>query len=304
MAQRDQNFVWTIFVDAELSKGVRVELGRILAPFAHRAVINSDRNTSRSLLEVAKERNLIDPAGFVLTGQIDDDDAWATDTVGTVRSRTASWLQDHGDKPGLALTFKDGLIWIMYEMLDVDQLQRNGRELKRASSLRPYSFPFTSISCFVCSHLTAGITAISRSHSKIPELAMSNGFEMEVISSQEPMWLYCRHKQAMSSIYRRQADAVELSLAELSARFGIDEATTMRYVANAEQYGYSRKLREFAGERKKVKLALEEVDRKLDAASPDESCFCELQREKLRLSEELVNLTENLVVNPENLLRK
>jgi hypothetical protein len=93
MAQEDQGFEWAIFVDSGLPPEIRETIEGILAPFEGRAFLHSQQlgQSAASLLRLAEERDLIDPGGYMLTGRIDDDDAWDRQTVAMVRERVATW---------------------------------------------------------------------------------------------------------------------------------------------------------------------------------------------------------------------
>ena len=64
------------------------------------------------------------------------------------------------------------------------------------------------------------------------------GCAVEIVSTEEPMWLYCRHKQADFSIERGEGPNLEMSLNDLNRMFGVDTARTARYIANSDQYKY------------------------------------------------------------------
>jgi len=68
-----------------------------------------------------------------------------------VRERLGSWRRRGGEGPGLALTFEDGLVWVMYDMVDVKETYRSGRIVTLEPTIRPFSFRFLSLSVFVYS---------------------------------------------------------------------------------------------------------------------------------------------------------
>ena len=246
LAQSDQEFVWGIFVGANLPERARRGLEDIVAPFEGRAFIDFKGHTPDNLLALAVERGLEHPSGHVLTGRIDDDDAWSTHTVEEVRAFTGDWLSRQSSRPGFGLTFANGLVWVMYDMLDIDRLQSVGDSTERPASIRAYSCPWISISEFVCSPLSIGMTPIKGSHAKVPEELESEGFEIHVVDNESPMWLYCRHKQTDSGIERATPeDELELSAESLADLFGIDGERTDAYIRRSAEYGYSTKKRLF-----------------------------------------------------------
>ena len=298
MAQDDQEFDWGIFVTPRLPKEARWALEELVAPFDGRAFIDSNGHSPKNLLEIAVDRGAVHSSGHILTGRIDDDDAWTKETVGEVRARTASWLRQRNSAPGFGLTFEDGLVWVMYDMLDVAKLQLQGDDAIRRASLRPYSCPFTSISGFVCSPLSHGLTPIAGSHSSVPNYLAAQGFEVNVVSTDEPMWLYCRHKQADSVIERVvDGDELEIDLGELSRKFGINETQVMHYIAQAKEHGYSTTKRIFE-RRGEIRNALKETSRKIADPEVSASERANLEQKVSRLKSEHAQLGENLIAEP------
>jgi hypothetical protein len=299
-AQDDQEFEWAIFVSPDLPKGARHTLDELIAPFDGRAFVDSNGHSAKNLLSLAADRGLVSSSGYVLTGRIDDDDAWVRHTVSTVRARTASWLNRQRSAPGFGLTFENGLVWVMYDMLDIEQLQLKGDEAIRPASVRAFRYPFTSISGFVLSPLSHGMTPLGGSHSAVPRYLGEQGFEVEVVSTEEPMWLYCRHKQTTSAVERAaDDDALEIGLSDLTRTFGIDEARVRSYIAKAGEYGYSRSKRLFE-RRGELRVAFRETKERI--ADPDVSAseLANLRQKASRLEDEHARLGENLVIAPEN----
>jgi Putative rhamnosyl transferase len=298
MAQNDQEFEWAIFVHPDLPDHVGRTLEGIIAPFDGRAFIDSNGHSQTNLLAIASARDLVDSSGYVLTGRIDDDDAWVRDTVGEVRTRTANWLRQNTSKPGFGMTFENGLVWVMYDMLDVARVQMKGDDAIRKPSLRPYACAFTSISGFVCSPLSHGITPIAGSHSAVPKHLAAAGFEIEVISTTEPMWLYCRHKQADSALERVvKGEKLEIAISNLSQTFGIDEKRTTSYIAKAADYGYSTTKLIFE-RRGELRTAFREADKKiadLEVGTPERA---NLEQRASQLKREHAQLGENLIAVP------
>jgi hypothetical protein len=242
LAQDDQDFEWALFVDPELPAAARSGLDDILAPFAGRAFLHTQDGLIRdSLPRLAEERGLVDPDGYMLTGRIDDDDGWHRTTVGDVRRRVARWLDRKEDSRGFCMTYDDGLVWLMYDMADVDRLRRRGAKVTHRAAVRPFASQFTSMSGFVCSQAADGMTSYCTKHSALPAVLGDKGFTIEVVSTAEPMWLYTRHKQATGSPDKTASPADEdMSVAALAKTFGIDAPRTHRYLADADTYGYRR----------------------------------------------------------------
>jgi Putative rhamnosyl transferase len=300
MAQDDQRFEWVVFVDSGLPSAVRDELAKVLAQFEGRAYMDSKGHTADNLLALARNRGLVGDDEYLLTGRIDDDDAWDRCTISAVRKRLTSWRERCDSSRGFGMTFETGFVWIMYDMLDIDHLQKEGASVIRKAAVRPYSYPFTSISGFVYSSLSDGLTSISTGHPKLPELLAEEKFSVESIATDRPMWLYCRHKQTTSPIRRAaEVDSVNVALVELAEQFGIDAAKVSRYTTSVDRYSYSR-----IGHwehRSKLRSALKAANQKMADPLADESEVAALRGESERLAEELRILSENVMCRPEEI---
>lgn len=298
LAQDDQEFEWGIFVGHDLPEDARQGLEEIIAPFDGRAFIDSHGHTPSNLLKLAVERHLLHSSGYVLTGRVDDDDAWAKTTVQRVRTYTANWLSGKPSAPGFGLTFENGLVWVMYDMLDVERLQSIGDRAVRRTSLRSYTCPWISISEFVCSPLSIGMTPIKGSHSRVPEELAAEGFEVHVIANSEPMWLYCRHKQTDSAIERATPDdELEASIDDLRLAFGIDDVRTRNYIEQAGRYGYAKKKRLF-DKRGELRNAFTDAEGKATNSAANEIELASLVEKASRRREEWAQLGHDLIASP------
>jgi Putative rhamnosyl transferase len=310
LAQRDQNFVWVLFVNSGLSHTIKTDLERMLAPFGDRAILTFGGHNSATLLALARSRGLSDADGYVLTGRIDDDDAWDVRTVATVRERAAAWLRDRSDTaPGLAMTFEEGLVWVMYEMIDIDCLQRRGEECTRPPTVRRYVYPFTSISAFICSKVigevaTLGVGQAAASHSKVPRLLSDRGFDVDVITTNEPMWLYCRHKQATSAVQRAASEnALDVTLDDMASSFGLDREKVEQYISSADEHGYSVVKRNF-GLRGQLRTALQDADERLSNPKIGEIERVRLELERDQLKRDLNRIADNVIGDPQEALER
>jgi hypothetical protein len=295
MAQHDQNFLWAVFVDPDMPATARATLERILAPFEGRAFLEPGRGHMASrLLDLARERGATDAAGRALTGRIDDDDAWSRRVVGMARDRAGAWIGGRRQALGVGFTFERGLEWVMYDMVDVDLLQRKGEKVSREATVRPYTFPFLGTSVFVLSSAAASVSAMSAGHARMGEVLAEKGFDVDVIGAERPMWLYCRHKQAESSIQKARSVGVEMTLADLAREFGIDEGRTARYLADAGSYGYAvvKRIKRF---RQPLERELEQVKRQLDDPATADAQRAGLQRRSAELTAEVLQMSENVV---------
>jgi hypothetical protein len=141
-AQSDQHFHWVVQVDDRLPDDIRNDLTDVLAPFGSRGILWKRPNHGPgSLADVARERlQLNDNDSLLLTGRLDDDDAWSTEMVHAVRRHVAAWLGKADRAPGLTFTFQDGLEWVMYEMVDVERLEK-GERVVHLPAIRKYGSP-------------------------------------------------------------------------------------------------------------------------------------------------------------------
>lgn len=295
LAQDDQNFEWVVFVDSGLPEDVRDALQRTFEPFNGRAYMDWSGHDAANLVTLVRNRELVNSDGYFLTGRIDDDDAWSTRTISTVRERIEIWRRRPLTR-GLCVSFESGLLWIMYDMLDVHDLQTHGGEVMRHALLQPYLCPFTSISGFVYSSVQDEMTSISTSHGNLGKFLQEKNFAVDLVASDHPMWLYCRHKQTTSPI-RRSADpdSLDISIRELSSRFGIDSAQVEHYIANSDSYTYSR-----IGHwerRSRIRAQLKDGQRRLADPSITDTEAKTLTAERKTLLRELESLSKKVTVD-------
>lgn len=302
LAQEDQSFHWALFVDSALPASVRERLEAMLAPFEGRAFVHPDPHVAGpDMLELARQRGMVDDDEGLLTGRIDDDDAWHVGTVGAVRDRVASWRRRESGAPGIGLTFADGLVWVMYEMVDIKKTYKSGRRVTLAPTLRPFSFRFLSMSVFVYSRPPQFRAAMSMPHSRSEAMLRNGGFDVEVVSTEQPMWLYCRHKQTSSGTAYSSADAVERTLAELSRAFGLDEIKISEYLSGSESYGYSLVKGSMAWQMGLAKR-LDRIQSEIALASGDDADLARLRGEEAELAEQLGQLSDCLTGDPDEIL--
>lgn len=294
-AQEDQHFHWVLFVDSAVPATVRQRLHTILAPFEGRATLHTDPHAWASTVHsLGKQRDLLDADGYLLTGRIDDDDAWHVSTVGQVRERVKSWCRQRGGAAGLGLTFTNGLEWIMYDMLDIKTLQEKGDRITRGAAVRPFSLAFHSMSVFAYSRLSDEIAAISMPHSQSADFLTQSNFDLDVVSTERPMWLYCRHKHTVSGTQYSNADEVEKTLADLTREFGIDQTRTTKYLLNADSYGYLLP-KDTDAERLEIAKDLAKVQLKIDSSALDDAQLAELEQERSKLT---LQLSKELIGDP------
>jgi Putative rhamnosyl transferase len=297
MAQQDQSFNWVVLVDDGLPSDIRKELDKMLRPFRNRAFLSTRVfHTPESLVE--EGRRISGKSPYLLTARIDDDDAWNTDMVRAVRGKVSSWLKQPNRGPGLSFTFQDGLEWIMYEMYDVHTLRDSGERTVHSSAIRRFQLPFMSMSVFVCSLFSDGATAMSGAHSRVAEnLSSTKGFATEVITTDSPMWLHCRHKQASSGIRKASGEEVHPSLRDLAAHFGIDDLKVKSYLDHAAEHEYAL-VKEPIGRKRKILFDLMLVDRDIKNPATTAADLAHLRQVKEELTDKLTRLEVDVLGNP------
>jgi Putative rhamnosyl transferase len=294
LAQSDDHFRWALLIDEDLSPDLLDALKVTLAPFGERALVYAGhRFDTTNALAIARDAGVVSDDQLVLTGLIDDDDAWSRGVVGAVRGRCDRWLKDGGMAPGLGISFEYGLEWVMYDMLDVDRLWKGG-ELEREATIRTYSFPFLGTSVFVLSRLPDQVSAVSAGHSRMGDFLAGRGYDVDVVSTDRPMWLCCRHKQTGSTIQKSRGEDLEMSVAELAVDFGIDEARTAHYLANVDEYGYS-VVKRLWRHRHKCEAQLREVRKQLRQPKTEDSEASRLKEREAQLEEDLTRMTDGVV---------
>lgn len=297
LAQTDQEFEWALVVDRSLSSGVRRSLEHLLSPLGDRVHLCAHGSHLPTLRHLARDRCLVDQAGYLLAGRLDDDDAWARDTVSAVRKRVEQWHVSGDSAPGYGLSFEDGIAWMMYDMINLDKITEEGQSAVVPAALKPYAFPFTSISGYTYAEADEALTALVTGHARVEEVMKEKGYAIDIVSTQQPMWLYCRHKQTDAPVNRGKGPVLKMTVADLAERFGIDEEAAQSYIANSDRYGYVRSLR-MQGLRANATRELRKVERTLAVTSSDSQLFLSLMDRRIALEAELSELSGNAVEAP------
>lgn len=246
-AQTSQDFIWAVFVDPDLDAGVRRRLEKILSIVPGATIIDKRRHAASDVPKILAEHGLIDPMGRSLMARLDDDDAWRTDTV--ERVRVLAGAESHGSA-GIVVTFPNGLEWVMSDVKDLDKDHRPIRK----QAIRPYTLPFHSLSIFVFGKAAEGVTPLAAKHSMIAQALEPKGIRSIVVDETEPMWVYARHKQALSSLVKAKSEPNHMALADLKA-FGLDIVLVEKYLEVEREHGFL--LRKRAdGQRRIIERAL------------------------------------------------
>lgn len=292
MAQEDQSFEWVLRVDASLPEAVHTKLTELISPFEGRAHICP--NNHAALMTLVEDRDLSDSSGRLLVGRIDDDDAWDRHTVADVRSRVERWSRKNNATVGYGLSFETGLVWLMYDMIEMDQLWRRGVLVTCEAAVKAYRYPFTSISGYAYAAAADALTTLYTGHAEVADLMKEREYTIDVVATDHPRWLYCRHKQADSSVDRGEGPDLGIKVSDMAAMFGIDKVRAQRYIESNQQYGYCRVMQKF-DKRGQLIRELQKLDQEIQQDGSRSANNAGLQSERLKLMAKLEDLSTNVV---------
>lgn len=225
--QTSQAFHWLILVDVALTGAPRRALDELAAthPNFHIVTMDVTRMTFMRLggwdwvwepcHQYILAHGLVeDPCEYVVTSNIDADDAWACDYIATVNAfmatrlpeilaqedRRGSHLRHSG---GAVLTFNQGLYWF----IETDVIE-------------PFPAPFQSMASALLARLSSGLSVLSNRHLGWPKGAEIARFDVHEQTPPHPMWLYVRHGFTMQPW---QTDASRGDAALTGAGCGLEE---------------------------------------------------------------------------------
>jgi hypothetical protein len=153
------------------------------------------------------------------------------------------------------------------------------------------------MSIFVYSRPLDEITAFSMGHSQAATELTRRNFAIEIVSNQQPMWLYCRHKQTESETgTQRNAAITEIKkpLANLAHEFGLNETGIAKYLADASQYGYC-VMKGNMHHRLMLVKAMREVQMRISDPEADDGQITRLHQEESKLAESMAHISENMI---------
>lgn len=164
------------------------------------------------------ENGLVEnPNDYVTTSVLDADDAWRSDVVSTVEKLIGEKLPTIDAKAndrstwtrhssGIALTFQRGLNWFI-----------------SANRLSVTSFDFHSMSVFITSRFSSGISCCSSRHAMWPHYAEVVQFEIMKIPTDQPMWIYSRHNETVTRWRTEKSHPMDSETGNrLKTLFGVD----------------------------------------------------------------------------------
>lgn len=152
---------------------------------------------------------------FVITAQIDNDDAWHKDTLKLVSERfreEKDGIIEEECQRGYIVTPSNGAV-ITFEKGNIfNPLESTFNEVCR---------PFQSMSVFVFSRFISGVSCYSAKHLAWDFYHRVPSFKKIIMKSEEPMWLYTRHEKSITGDKKlKRGVHADNNLAK--ANFGID----------------------------------------------------------------------------------
>lgn len=291
LAQTDPNFVWVIHIDADMPASAREKLDEAVRPLGDRVILNTEDRYSNATLAALGNRLGLARDGLLLTGRIDDDDAWHVDTVRIIREKTAAWMA-RADRPAAyAMSFAHGYEWVMYDLYDLDASQKAGKTVTRKAALRPFKpVEFMGDSVFVAAAADSDVTCLAIGHGHMQKLFREAGYDIEWLMPEKAMWLYTRHKQVSTNILHTLVDSLEIDIPELAREFGIDGAAAENYIRVSGSFDH---LLEKRSEHRRGKATMEL--REIDLAVRDGEATEAMLERREQLVLELQDLENNLV---------
>ncbi len=228
--QSSQNFTHLIVTDASIPGECRDLLQNLLRgrPNAFLIAIDVTRLTQVHVgsfdwiwdqcQQFILENGLVEnPNDYVTTSVLDADDAWRSDVVSTVEKLIGEKLPTIDAKAndrstwtrhssGIALTFQRGLNWFI-----------------SANRLSVTSFDFHSMSVFITSRFSSGISCCSSRHAMWPHYAEVVQFEIMKIPTDQPMWIYSRHNETVTRWRTEKSHPMDSETGNrLKTLFGVD----------------------------------------------------------------------------------
>lgn len=230
-AQTSRDFTWLFVVDHQIPGTALSRLRNIVGSMRNFHIVSLDLTNMRRVRHgsfehvwercqdyIIEHRLLTDPSEYVITSAIDGDDAWHRNTVELVHRQSepevARLLSDEINRSaivrhtcGQVLTFTRGLRWFA-----------------EADLVQPLDYEFLSMSVFVLTRFSSGISALSSRHSAWPAMAQALLFDVKKAEADCPMWVYVRHDRTQIDWQFEFSESDTGSIPILHNNFGIDFA--------------------------------------------------------------------------------
>ncbi|MEM7197505.1 MAG: glycosyltransferase, partial [Pseudomonadota bacterium] len=246
--QTYQDFHWLILIDARLDGDILQSLKRLIVPFPHFHLVRVDVLNSAcqsigsyawiwasAMHYIIACKLCDDPRDYVLTANIDDDDAWHRDALKITAKVTRTQIDPHllshnlyshgknhsvGASQGFILSYPNGYEWYIHENI-----------------AQKISYPSHSMGNFIYSRLSSCMSPLSYDHAFFLDVS-ANRFQFEQQDHIGPMWVYTRHALNITRIIRddisdgswqRPNILDHKTNATLQNTFGIDMQKALEY---------------------------------------------------------------------------
>ncbi len=237
--QKEKNFYHLIVVDSNIPKKCMFHLSELIKDYKNTFLVPIDITELVHVhtgsfdwvwdkcQDFILKNELIDHVDeYVITSNLDADDAWRLDMITSVNiivNQEIKTIESDLDKrptwtrhsPGLAITFPFGYHWFIAK-----------------NNLKPIIFGFHSMSVFIVSKFSSGISCCSSRHAQWKNF--SNVVQFKVIQERQDqaMWLYSSHdEQVISWSSEGGTTIIEEHEESFYGDYGIDGKKIKKWVA-------------------------------------------------------------------------
>ncbi len=222
--QTRRDFVWLICIGVDTLASVEERLHELVRDIDNAVLLKMSGFEHRKCVNYLRDISPPEKSTHIITTRLDDDDALQFDFVKKVSEFYDSIAPAAGGDEGTVLTFTSGYLLNLVD----GTIRRQVRD-----------------------NVTAGLTLIaprkfdgsihSRTHSKIHEYAKARGFGYVRLETDNPMWIYTRHRHTESGLVKGLGVSAAHSLLDeewnrLHVEFGIDVDACRRYFREQEKF--------------------------------------------------------------------
>lgn len=234
--QTYKNFIWNIFVGDRSPQWVIDKLVAITEAIGQEVLIHFEAQNVKKLRAVASSLK----KEYTLLALIDDDDAWGCSLLEESVIYAENLLKQ--DIKRAAFTFEKGYEWLISDLVDIDALINKNIKLICKEAVYEYTRPFLTMSCFILTAQAEIPDRFGSLHSTKGESISGEGYKIDIIKNNDPLWLYVRHRQADSAIRKaHDSHQEDISINEIERVFGINAELVRNYQMECERHQYSRK---------------------------------------------------------------
>jgi hypothetical protein len=242
--QKEKNFFYLIVVDSNLPEKILLRLNELIKGDEKSFLVSIDITQLTNVhtgsfnwvwdkcQDFILKNELIDCVDeYIITSNLDADDAWRLDMISSVNiivnqeiksienniSRRPTWTRH---SPGLAITFPHGYNWF---------IEKN--------HLKPIIFDFPSMSVFIVSKFSSGISCCSSRHAQWGNFSMVVQFEIIREREDQAMWLYSLHDEQVTSWSAHGASEIFKKHEQIFyADYGINEKKIKEWIKRYSVY--------------------------------------------------------------------